>query len=202
MTRWRATVGGGLAAVVLVLGAPGPAGAQKATPKAKGKAKDALPALNAAVLEFARKNLGEQVGNGECWTLANDALRAAGGKSSPSYTDYPAKGDYVWGVGVSGVSVADGKRTEESGAAKLAPLPGDIVQFRDAKFVGARPGGGTYTMTASHHTAIVAAASPDGKTLMVLHQNWAGKKTVGEATIKLADLKEGWVKVYRPLPAK
>ncbi len=196
MTRWRVVIGSGLAAVVL--GAGGPATAQ--TAKAKGKkTKDALPALNAAVLEFARKNLGEQVGNGECWTLANNALVASGGRSSPSYTDYPAKGDYVWGVGVYGITVKDGSATEDATARKLTPLPGDIVQFRDAKFAGERAGGGAYSMTAPHHTAVVTAASPDGKVLVVLHQNWAGKRTVGEATFKLDDLKEGAVRVYRPL---
>ncbi|MBN9521339.1 hypothetical protein J0H58_22930 [bacterium] len=199
MTRWQVAASSGLAAVVLALGAGDPATAQTAK-KAKTKAKDALPALNAAVLEFARKNLGEQVGDGECWTLANDALVAAGGKSSPAYRDHPAKGDSVWGVGVYGVTVKDGKATEDATDGKLVPLPGDIVQFRDAKFAGARAGGGTYSMTAPHHTAVVAAASPDGKTLMVLHQNWAGKRTVGEATIKLNDLKEGWVRIYRPQP--
>lgn len=192
MLRWWVV---GLAAV-LVAGGADPAAAQKAAPKKKA---EALP-LNDKVLDFAKKNLGEQVGNGECWTLANDAVLAAGGKSSPHYADSPAKGDYVWGELVYGASAANGKLTEDTTAAKKAVAPGDIVQFRDAKFSGPRAGGGTYSMTAVHHTAVVAAVAPDGKTFQVLHQNWNGKKTVAEAVVAARDLKDGWIKVYRPQP--
>src|SRR3954470_20102853 len=122
----------GLAAV-LVVGSADPAAAQKAAPKKKAE----VPRVNEKVLDYAKKKLGEQVGNGECWTLANDAVLAAGGKSSPSYTDSPAAGDYVWGELVYGAAVKDGKLTEEG--AKKTIAPGDIVQYRDAKFAGARP---------------------------------------------------------------
>src|SRR3954471_6702875 len=115
----------GLAAV-LVVGSADPAAAQKAAPKKKAE----VPPVNEKVLDYAKKKLGEQVGNGECWTLANDAVLAAGGKSSPSYTDSPAQGDYVWGELVFGVSAKGGKQTEDAG--KKAVAPGDVVQFRDA----------------------------------------------------------------------
>jgi hypothetical protein len=190
MLRWWAV---GLVAVLLARSGD-PAAAQQAAPKKKA---EALP-LNDKVLDFARKKLGEQVGDGECWTLANDAVLAAGGKSSSSYSDSPATGDYVWGELVLGVSAKSGKRTEDAG--KKAVAPGDIVQFRDTKFNGPRPGGGTYSMSAEHHTAVVAGVSPDGRTFQILHQNWNGKKTVAEATLATRDLKEGWIKVYRPQP--
>lgn len=190
MVRWSAV---GLAAVLLTVSAD-PAAAQKAAPKKKAD----VPPVNEKVLDFAKKNLGEQVGNGECWTLANNAVLAAGGKSSPSYRDSPATGDYVWGELVFGVSAKGGKQTEAAG--KKAVAPGDVVQFRDARFSGPRPGGGTYSMSADHHTAVVAAVAPDGKTFQILHQNWNGKKTVAEATLDTRDLKEGWIKVYRPQP--
>ncbi len=70
--------------------------------------------------------------------------------------------------------------------------------FRDTKFAGWKAGGGTYTLTAGHHTAIVSKISPDGRSIAVLHSNWSGKKTVGEAVFTLTDLQEGWVKIYRP----
>ena len=190
MVRWWAV---GLTAVFLTASAD-PAAAQKAAPKKKA---EVLP-VNDKVLDFAKKKLGEQVGNGECWTLANDAILAAGGKSSPSYRDSPAQGDYVWGELILGVSAKGGKQTEEPG--KKAVAAGDIVQFRDTKFSGPRPGGGTSSMSAEHHTAVVAAVAADGKTFQLLHQNWNGKKTVAEATLATRDLKEGWIKVYRPQP--
>lgn len=194
MAHWRAAVGVGVAAVLLAAGPAGPAAAQKAKAKA-----ESFP-VNERVVEFARKKLGEQVGNGECWTLANNALLAAGGKSSPAYKDFPAMGDYVWGVPVLAVAAKDGQPVEEKLPTKWKVAPGDVVQFRDAKFAGARPGGGTYALTAPQYTAVVDAVGPDGLTLGVLHQNWAGTRTVRQETFRLRDLKEGWVKVYRPLP--
>ena len=37
-----------------------------------------LPELNQKVLNFAVEHIGQQVGNGECWALAAEALEAAG----------------------------------------------------------------------------------------------------------------------------
>lgn len=88
---WRAAVGGGLVGVVglvLVAGTAPPAAAQKA--KATGKAKGESHPLNDRVVEFAKKKVGEQVGNGECWTLANDAVLAAGaGRARATATSRP-----------------------------------------------------------------------------------------------------------------
>lgn len=39
-----------------------------------------VPPLNQAVVKFAEGNLGKQVGNGECWTLIDEALAAAKAK--------------------------------------------------------------------------------------------------------------------------
>src|SRR5438552_529643 len=89
-------------------------------PKGKDKAK-AAPTINDKVVEFCKKNAGEQVGNGECWTLANEALKAAGAKSSAAYKDTPNKSDYVWGDLVYGLEVKDGKPAENGKAAKVQP---------------------------------------------------------------------------------
>ena len=148
---------------------------------------------NEKVVEYAKSQVGKQVGNGECWTLANEAMKSAGTKSSFNFTDTPNKGDYVWGTLTYGL---DGGK--ETGTLKDVK-PGDVVQFRDTKFSG-KKGNGTYTMTASHHTALVLKADKDAKTITIVHQNWSGKKTVAEATLALGDLKEGWIKVYRPQP--
>jgi hypothetical protein len=149
---------------------------------------------NEKVLAFAKSQVGKQVGNGECWTLANEAVKAAGAKSSFDFADAPNKGDYVWGDFVYGL---EAKAKGETGALKDVK-PGDVVQFRDAKFV-ARQGNRTTTTTASHHTAVVLKADRAAKTITVLHQNWSGNKTVAEATLPLAGLQAGWIKVYRPV---
>ena len=148
------------------------------------------------MIGFARKNIGKQVGDGECAALAAEAFKEAGAKGHGQYKDSPNDGDYVWGELVYGLEIAPNLRTESTPVGTTVK-PGDIVQFRDAKFSG-KAGGGTYTSEASHHTAVVVGASKDGKTLEVLQQNVNGKKTVAAATIKLNDLQSGWVKVYRP----
>ena len=37
--------------------------------------------------------------------------------------------------------------------------------------------------------------------MKVLQQNTGGKKIVSEGTLHLDDLKEGWLRFYRPVPA-
>lgn len=170
------------------------AAAQTGKPKTKTPPKT----VNDRVVEFAKAHLGEQVGNGECWTLANEALKSAEARSSNAYIDSPDKGDYVWGDLVYAREIKNGKAVEMA-KPKTKIMPGDIVQFRDAKFAGRKPEGGTYSKSAPHHTAIVLKANADDGTIVMLHQNFGGKKTVMEVTFTPADLQEGWMKIYHPL---
>src|SRR3954466_13419151 len=77
-----------------------------------------LPPLNARVAEFADAQRGKKVGDGSCITLAIRALAHAGAKRYPLHR---ADGDYEWGRRV--------ERLEDA-------LPGDVLQFRDARFTG------------------------------------------------------------------
>jgi hypothetical protein len=70
------------------------------------------------VKTFAGGKKGQMVGDGECFTLADQALKDAGAKSAADYGKVTADADYVWG-------------TETSKALVQA---GDIVQFRNYKF--------------------------------------------------------------------
>jgi hypothetical protein len=123
--------------------------------------------FNAKILQFALNHLGQQVGNGQCWTLAADALIDAGAK--------PADG-YVFGDQIP-LSSAQA---------------GDILQFESAVFVGA-----TYWMRLGlpHHTAIVD--SVQGTQFVILQQNFNGILRVQESPLNMADLKSGTVTVYR-----
>jgi hypothetical protein len=60
--------------------------------------------LNQKVLEFARGQVDKQVGTGECWDLAEDAVTQAGGESSKTLTGVKGKAfesaDYKWGIEV------------------------------------------------------------------------------------------------------
>jgi len=125
--------------------------------------------FNAKILQFARDHLGQQVGNGECWTLAEDALIYAGAK--------PAN-QYVFGDAIP-LSSAQ---------------PGDILQFESVILIGAN-----YWMILGtpHHTAIVDQIQ--GGQIQMLNQNVNGVLRVQYSTINLADLHSGTITAYRAI---
>jgi hypothetical protein len=141
------------------------AGARRAATHAASLTSGNDESLGARVVAYAREQAGRQVGDGECYDLADRALISSGARSAPSFSDVTPGEDYVWGTQVP----------------LQAARPGDILQFRDFNvrtLVTTRqffPGGGSYTMQNSmldereHHTAIVE--SNDGSTLVVLEQN-------------------------------
>jgi len=143
------------------------------------------------VVEFARAHLNQQVGNGECAALAARALRAAGAarRAGP---DFPGRGDYVWGRQVYMVEGSpDGIR--ETG--RLSDVrPGDIMQYRDTRWGEA---GGF-----AHHTAIVGDVDPGTGRVMVYQQNIGGRRYVMEGHPRLDRLRGGWIRFYRPIPAR
>jgi hypothetical protein len=138
--------------------------------------------MNEQVVAFARSKLGEKVGDGQCSTLAAEALKQAGAKRR--------RGEHgTWGEELK--SMVDAK-------------PGDILQFDGVVLVHTRflEDGGKRTDTISfpHHTAIVARVRKRGTkpTLVILHQNVADTQIVQEWTINIADKKRGTVKLFRP----
>jgi len=168
--------------------------------------------LGAQVVAYARGQAGRQVGDGECYDLADQALISSGARSAPSFDEVTPGADYMWGTQV----------------ALQSARPGDILQFRDYNvrtLVTTRqflPGGGSY-MTQSwmldqreHHTAIVE--SNDGSSLVVLEQNVPPLgKVVQRTRIPIASVTydgdgiglprglaittvwvDGTIKVYRP----
>jgi hypothetical protein len=150
--------------------------------------------LGDKIIAFCQEHKGQQVGDGECASLANQALRSAGAKGRGP--DSPNKGDYTWGTQTFYIEAQESAPRIEGKTSDIKP--GDIIQLRDVKFKGRRPGG-TYSMTFAHHTAIVAGVEEGGQVVHIFHQNFGGKKIVMNATYKLADLKEGWLRFYRPI---
>jgi hypothetical protein len=167
-----------------------------------------LPFLNAAaptskptdlgekVAAYCERHKGEQVDNGECARLALLALQAAGAK--PRGKDNPNPGDYVWGKQVFVIEAAADSQPPKTDGNVADLRRGDIIQLRDAKLVR-RVAGGRVTNTMTQHTAIVA--SIEGDTIHTLEQNVSGNRTVQDGSLKLADLKAGWLRFYRPIPA-
>jgi hypothetical protein len=126
--------------------------------------------LNQKVAVFPPGHLRKQVGDGECYALADRALRQAGARSADSYGKITADADYVWGTSVALKDV----------------IAGDILQFRDHKITiktvtrtkKRRRDGSveerTYTeerfQERGHHTAIVAE-NLGGGALVVFEQH-------------------------------
>lgn len=135
-----------------------------------------LPELNVKVLKFAEEQKGKKVGDGECWTLAADALTKAGAQR-PGIDDVPV---YEFGNKLN---------TDDE------VFPGDVVQFEKVKFAR-KTKNEFYEQTMPRHTAIVAKVK--GKKLTLLHQNFGGKQTVEMGAVDLADHKEGTIEFFRP----
>ncbi len=131
-----------------------------------------LPKLNQAVLSFVEAHLDQQVGRGECWDLADQALDQAQAQ---------------W----------DGKfRFGRPIKAKEA-LPGDVIQFWDVKLAYERDGY-RYRETMKQHTAVIyEVLGPAHFRIAHQNNNFSGRR-VGISELNLSHVIKGKVMVYRP----
>ena len=125
--------------------------------------------INLKVVHAARSHLGHRVGHGECWDLADRALRDAGARSS---TTTGRNDDYVWGDPV----------------ALNAVTPGDILQFRNYVVITKTKtevtfdnGGGSVNdeetdAVRGHHTAIVESVGAGALVVFEQHVKPLGAK--------------------------
>jgi len=133
--------------------------------------------INQQVRRFATQHFGRRVGGGECFDLADQALRHAGAKSAADYGSVTPSANYVWG---RATTVAHARA-------------GDIIQFRNFRCTVTtvttthtdQPNGGhqeetetqTETKSRPHHTAIVDSVGSHGE-MTVLEQNVGGVRSV------------------------
>lgn len=151
------------------------------------------------VVKFCKGHLGKKVGEGECANLAEAAFQDAGARPRTRFKEFPDRGDYVWGEFVYALEIKDDAK-QETKAPKKSIQPGDVIQFRDAKFEGKKLRGfDNYHATYPHHTAVVLALKKEHNVITVLEQNVGGKRLVIESTYRLTDLKAGWLRIYRPV---
>lgn len=154
--------------------------------------------LGQKIIAFCRQNLGQQVGQGECAQLVEEAYKNCGAQRRGK--DDPNEGDYTWGKLVAVLEIKDDKPVLTG---KLTDLQaGDVIQFRDCHFEGPLRDGrrGRYRQKADHHTAVVTSTGDNGQIVHVIQQNEGGNHKVTEATLYLRDLKAGWLRFYRPQP--
>ena len=67
--------------------------------------------------------------------------------------------------------------------------PGDVIQFGSAIFA---------TRCPERFTSVVAQVDGGGRPTAVYQQNFAGNRTVKQATIDTTMLTSGWLRIYRP----
>lgn len=151
-------------------------------------------ALGQRVAAYCRDRKGQQVGDGQCAALAYHAIKENGGRKRGK--DSPEAGDYVWGDLVLLVE-GDPKSAKFSNGKTSDLRPGDILQFRSTAFE-TKDGKRTKSYRFGHHTAVLASAQ--GATMQIWQQNFRNEKTVTTLALRMTDLKEGWVRFYRPIP--
>ena len=71
---------------------------------------------NQQIVVWVQGQLGKTVGKGECWDLAEQALKQAGAQTSNDLGPVEKDTDYIWGEPINDVKDVG---------------PGDILQFRD-----------------------------------------------------------------------
>ncbi len=133
------------------------------------------------VLQFAERQIGNQVGHGECAELAAAAVKAAGGQSHRKLGRSDPNADYVWGKLIATLTPKDASAPDIK--------PGDIIQFRDVQLLtqskitqkDGKVRTHSSTVTFPHHTAIVR--SVNGDFMQIIHQNYGGIRTVDTKTI-------------------
>jgi hypothetical protein len=138
-----------------------------------------LPEANAAIVKYVESVMGKKVDRGECWDLANQALKLVNAKWD---------GEFKYG------KLLDPK--------KDTIFPGDIIQFKNV-VIKEVVVNGNETLTTEQkmalHTAIVYQVNGQGD-FMIVHQNtsFSGRK-VGVSRLVLKYVKRGKIYIYRPV---
>jgi hypothetical protein len=183
--------------------------------------------LNAQVLAFAKAHVNHIVGDGQCATLAADAVQSAGGVPFWQLGPTGPNSSYVWGKLVATLTPTN--------ANVSAIAPGDILQFtnvteKDRMIVRDAHGQVvediTTTQMPAHHTAIVSqvGGGVDKYDIQVLQANvqlwpgeplsmqhavqggayWGGSNTYtthyanGSSITVVHTMTSGVIKVYQP----
>ncbi|ODV83711.1 hypothetical protein CANARDRAFT_74713 [[Candida] arabinofermentans NRRL YB-2248] len=150
------------------------------------------------VASWCEDHISKKVGDGECWTLAHDALEKGCGKHS-----------FVSSGLQHGALIKTYTGTEKKGEkpiVKNEPATdilkrGDVLQFKDCCF---RFPHKAIFYGSPDHTAIILEVEEgeDGfDQLTVAHQNVNGSKVVVKEKLELSKLLEGELKVFRPVAA-
>lgn len=139
--------------------------------------------------------MGQQVGNGECWTLANEALKAVAAECVARREEpcMPSQGVIHGGLIYSNLPP---KPVDPPGGVEAAGVArGDIVQLLSAHFKS-KDGLRQSWAGMPDHTAVVIGVERGG-ILNVLEQNTGGVKKVGKGRYDFSEMVKGEVRIFR-----
>ncbi|KAL2074335.1 hypothetical protein VTL71DRAFT_8113 [Oculimacula yallundae] len=154
-----------------------------------------------AVASWSESQMGVQVGNGECWTLANEALKAVAA-SCKSYNQEPCMSSQSLIHGhilYTYIPLQSPQPIPAGGILEAGVARGDIIQILKARFESRN--GAWQTAGDPDHTAVITGVESDGK-LRVVQQNVGGKKVVMEGTYDMDEMTSGEVRIFRAVGAE
>ncbi len=145
-----------------------------------------VPVSIAAQVEaFAQSHQLQQVGDGQCATLAADAVASAGGVPWYQLGPTGSNAAYVWGKSVTTLTPSNGN---VSGI-----VPGDILQFTNVvmkdtmtiRYADGHSTTSTLIQSPSHHTAIVGQVeSSSGANNLSVYQSDVVGSNVGQYVVQ------------------
>lgn len=145
------------------------------------------------VANWAETKLGQKVGNGECWTLAHDALQKGCGNYA-YVSDAFNHGAKILTLEASNGSVSKSEQLDEI-------RRGDIIQYKTCIF---KTASSIRKFGAPDHTSIVLDVKSKGAdssetVLEIAHQNANGVRNVTVDDLNLSELNEGTLTIFRPI---
>lgn len=151
-----------------------------------------LSRYSEAIANWCESKLGQQVGDGECWTLASHALKAVAAQSrDPCLTSQSlVHGHRIYSF-VPGVSPYPNPK---GGVLEAGVARGDVIQLLTAHFHG--KDGSQKWAGAPDHTAVITAVDSNG-VLSAVEQNVGNVKKVQPGGYDMSELVKGEVKIYR-----
>lgn len=144
------------------------------------------------IARYAESVRGQQVGDGECWTLAQQAITHSCGGAAMLPQGYTHGAVVYHAHGGAPAPLAYNDRI----------MRGDIVQFTSGRFDTRNAQGMIIKQSylgSPNHTSIVTAVSDDNRAIDVLHQNVGGIRRVQPDKHNLDELTAGEIKIFRPI---
>lgn len=134
-----------------------------------------IPPLNQKIIAFVDAHLGKQIGDGQCWALAAQAL-----------DEVRANWDHEYRFG------------KEIDAQHENIYPGDIIQFQNVT-IKYRTNEGLVLERYPQHTAIIYKRKDEG-VYVIANQNVNNNLTLQLTELHLDGIIKGNYKIYRPQP--